>query len=461
MSARSTATLESIVARLERLPFLPAHLRVAMILAGGTFFDAFDSVTIGIVLTVIIASFKITFVTAGLLISGGYVGQFIGAVTFGVLAERYGRKPAFVWTLAIFGGFSLLAAFATNFQSLLILRVLQGIGLGAEVPVAGALINELVRGATRGRVIMAYESAFTWGLAATPILGGALISSLGPDRGWRTMFLLGSIPIAIAAIAARALPESPRWLASRGRVSEAETIVMALESEARARGTQLPDMPPVPPVAIKPTSLNEMFSPMYSRRTILSWTQWFTTYFTVYGYTVWLPLLYVRVGGLQPSHAIALTIIPGFAQVAVAYTISATIDRVGRKIWFAGGFAVAFAAMAIGAVLVSVLGLHGWPVLFWVGLFTAMGTGANAIGVYLYTPELFPTRMRAWATSTGSAANRIASVIAPIVVGALLGRGLGIAAVFGTFALVLLIGLIVMLTLGIETKNRLLEELSP
>jgi putative MFS transporter len=369
------------------------------------------------VLAVIPALFKIGLGTAGLLISGGYLGQFVGAIAFGFFAERYGRKPAFVWTLLLFGIFSALAALATTFNELLTWRILQGIGLGAEVPVAGALLNELLRGRTRGKVVMFYESVFTWGLLAAPLVGTAVTLGLPHDSAWRAMFWIGTLPVIVALIAWRALPESPRWLASHGRLAEADRIVTKLENDARANGQELAAPIVAPPVQIRPTSFAEMFSPQYRKRTILSWTQWFTTYFATYGYSVFLPILYVKVGGLPPNRAIALTIIPALGQVIVAYAVALSIDKAGRKPWF--------------------------------------------VGVYVCTPELFPTRMRALATSTGSAANRIASAIAPLCVGGLLGAGYGLGSVFGLFAVVLLIGLVTMLALGIETRNRILEELSP
>lgn len=453
-------TLESIVARLERLTFLPFHLRIAAILGVGTFFDAFDSLAIAIALTVIVTTFKINFVTAGLLISGGYLGQFIGALAFGWAGERYGRKPAFVASLAVFGFFSLLAAFATNFQNLLVLRIIQGLGLGAEVPLAGALFNEFVRGATRGKVVIIYESAFVWGLFASPLIGLALFAGLGPELGWRAVFLFGAIPFVVAFVAWKYLPESPRWLASKGRLAEASAIVDAMEGQARGRGHELAEMPQVPPVAQLPTRFGEMFSQQYWKRTVLIWTHWFTAYFAVYGYSVWLPLLYVRLGGLPPSKALALTIIPGLGQLICAYAVSLTIDSIGRKPWFIGGYAAAFVGAIWGYVAVALLHDHTWPVLFSAGFLMAVGCSISAIGVYLYTPELYPTRMRAWATSTGSAANRIASVIAPAIVGSLLGTTFGIGGVFIVFGLVILAGLVVMATLGIETRYRLLEELS-
>src|ERR1019366_5689800 len=144
---------DEIVARLERIPVGRFQLRLASMLGVGTFFDAFDALAIGVALTVILPSLHISFVNAGLLISAGYVGQFFGALIFGYLAERYGRKPAWIASTLIFSLFALAAALSWSFNSLLLARVLGGIGLGGEVPIAGALFNEYVRSKHRGLVV--------------------------------------------------------------------------------------------------------------------------------------------------------------------------------------------------------------------------------------------------------------------------------------------------------------------
>src|ERR687885_661872 len=131
---------DEIVARMERLPFGRFQLRLASLLGIGTFFDAYDSLAISVALTVIFTTLNIGFANAGLLIGAAYVGQFVGAITFGYLGERLGRKPTFVVALGVFGLFSLVTAFTWDFQSLLAARLLQG--LGAEVPLAAALFNE-------------------------------------------------------------------------------------------------------------------------------------------------------------------------------------------------------------------------------------------------------------------------------------------------------------------------------
>src|SRR3974390_1496643 len=152
------ARRSEILARLERLPFSRFHLPLAPILGVGTFFDAFDALTIATALAVVFNVLHINFLNAGLLISAAYVGQFVGAWGFGYLSEAYGRKFAFIVSLLLFGLMSVATAFAWDFQSLVICRVIQGLGLGGEVPVAGALFGEYLRTANRARIGLIYQS---------------------------------------------------------------------------------------------------------------------------------------------------------------------------------------------------------------------------------------------------------------------------------------------------------------
>jgi MFS transporter, putative metabolite:H+ symporter len=450
---------DNTVARLERLPFGRVHLRVAGLLGVGTFFDAFDSLVIATVLTVVISTFHVGFGSAGLLISAAYVGQFVGALTLGVVAERRGRRMAFILSLATFGVLSLVAALAWNFESLLVLWLLQGIGLGAEVPIAGALFNEFVRGRSRGRAVMIYESIFSWGILLAPLIGLLFFSLFGQELGWRLLFVFGALPVAVSVVAYFKLPESPRWLAERGRGAEAARLLDEMEADATARGTVLEQPQVTVAATVKPTRFGELFSPYYRRRTALSWVTWFCGYFILYGFSTWLPTLYVRLGGLPTGSALWLTVLVSAFYLVEIYVFALTVDRVGRKPWFVAGFALAVVGAAFGAVAI-LLGATAWPVLFVAGLLMGLGITPVTAGLYLYTPELYPTRMRAWATATGSSLNRVASAIGPILVGALLGAGLGLPSVFAAFGVVALVGMLVMAWLGIETKQRVLEELA-
>jgi MFS transporter, putative metabolite:H+ symporter len=459
MSEDTTRATDDTVARLERLPFGRVHFRIASLLGVGTFFDAFDSLAIAAVLTVVINTFHVGFGNAGLLISAAYVGQFIGAIALGVLAERHGRRLGFVVSLAVFGLLSLASAAAWNFESLLVLRLLQGIGLGAEVPIAGALFNEFVRGRSRGRAVMIYESIFSWGILLAPLIGILFFQVFGQALGWRLLFAFGGVPVIVAVIAYFKLPESPRWLAEQGRAGEASALLDRMEADARARGVTLPEPEVRVAAAVKPTRFGELFSPFYRRRTALAWVTWFCGYFILYGFSTWLPTLYVKLGGLPARNALALTAIVSFIYLIEVYIFAMTVDRIGRKPWFVGGFALSVVGGVVGAVAIS-MGATAWPVLFVAGLLMGLGISPVTAGLYLYTPELYPTRMRAWGTATGSSLNRVASAIGPILVGALLGAGLGLSTVFIMFGLVAAVGMAVMAWLGIETKQRVLEELA-
>lgn len=447
---------------MERLPFTRSHWRVAALLGTGTFFDAFDSLVIASALTVILITLHIDFVHAGTIISAAYLGQFVGAIVFGRLSETRGRRVAFLLSVAIFGLFSVVTAAVWNYESLLVFRFLQGIGLGAEVPVAGALFSEFVRGRTRGRVVMLYESLFAWGILLAPVVAIGLFAAVGNTLGWRLLFLVGGLPMVVAVVGYFKLPESPRWLAQHGRTSEADSVVTRLEEEAVASGQELPDIEVRPSGPVVATRFRELFSTRYRRRTALTWVQWFCSYFVTYGYTVWLPTLYVKVGGLSVTHSLALTIVTSAIGLASTYTFALTVDRVGRKPYFTSGFLLGVAGAVLGIVLTATTSDRGvWVPLFVASILLQIGIGWSNVGVYLYTPELFPTRMRAWATAAGSSMNRIASIIAPIVVGAILGAGLGVTSVFALFGAVAAVGGVVMATIGVETKGRTLEELSP
>jgi len=182
-----------LLGRVEQVPLNRFHFRVAGMLGVGTFFDSFDGLILAVALTATLQALGAPMSVAGVLIAAGYLGQIIGAIGFGFVSERYGRKIAFVVSSGIFGLLSLVAVFAWNVESLMIIRLLQGIGLGAEVPVAAAMFNEFVRAKARGRIVMIYESLFGWGILAASLVGGLLLAVFPPHNAWRYLFLIGGI----------------------------------------------------------------------------------------------------------------------------------------------------------------------------------------------------------------------------------------------------------------------------
>lgn len=440
------------------------HLKAAMVLGSGTFFDAYDGLAMATALSVAFVSLKINFVNAGILLGTAYLGQFIGAILVGFLADLWGRKVCFVLSVLWFGVFAVATAMAWDFPSLLWLRIIQGIGLGAEVPVAAALFSEILNRTARGRNYILYQNVFGLGVMLTPLVGAGLISAFGAELGWRIVLGVGGLAVLVAPWALRALPESPRWLVNKGRRDDAERVVSALERSYQRDGRPLPPFAPVPRPDTAPTRFRELLRPPYRRRTALLWTMFGTSYFVIYAFTVWLPTLYVRVGGLPPTQSLLLTAINGSVYVLSGFALAATVDRLGRRRVFTTCFAIAASAMLLGVVAVAGLGQTGWPVLFMVTLLVTVGIYPASIGCYLYGPELFPTRMRAWAIGTGSGIQRLATALAPIIVGALVTAGgsgtRGIALVFGMLACVALAGVVALATLGVETTGLVLETAS-
>lgn len=457
----AAATATDIPARIERIPVGRFHYRLAGTLGVGTFFDGFDSTSIAVILTVLIAYFDISTGQAGILVAAGYLGQFVGALVIGALADRFGRRPAFLLSLLTFGILSALCALAWSAPSLGALRAVQGLGLGAEVPVAATLVNEYLGARNRGRIAVTYQSTFNWGLLAAPVVGIVALRAFGEDAGWRVLLAVGALPVLVAAYAWFRLPESARWLAERGRRAEAEGYVRRMEQEAAARGVVLAAPPASPPpAAAGRLRLGELFAPAYRRRTLMLAAIWFLSFFVGYGYAVWMPTLYVRVGGLATTQALGLTVLVGALQLAMVYLTAFLADRIGRKPLLTWGFVIMTAGALVGFVGVGVLGVHAWPMLLATAALFAVGATAPTSTLYLYTAELYPTRMRAWATSACSSVNRLASILSPLLVGGLLGTSLGAGAVFLSFALACAVALAVVVVAAVETRRRPLEEIS-
>ena len=227
-----------ITARLERLPLTSWQIKARLIVGVATFFDAFDFLIIAYALPVLIPAWSLKPQHAGFLISAGALGQLAGAIFFGRVADRIGRLRAMVVTIFIYGIFSLCCAASWSYMSLLIFRVIQGFGLGGEVPVAASYINEIAKAKTRGRFFLLYEIVFPIGLMIAAFAGYWIV----PHFGWRWLFVVGSPVAAIAIYMRWALPESPRWLASVGRNEEAEKAMVLIEERVkRAYGADLPE----------------------------------------------------------------------------------------------------------------------------------------------------------------------------------------------------------------------------
>ena len=202
-TASSAGSVDNIVARIERLPTSWWHVKTRIVVGVATFFDAFDAIAIATVLPVLVPMWKLRGPDIGFMISAGYVGQLAGALLFGWIGERFGRMPAMIGSIAVFGVMSLVCAFAWDYNSLLWFRTLQGVGLGGEVPVAATYISELTRAKNRGRFVLLYELVFPIGLVAVSTSAIWVV----PNLGWQWMFYIGALPAILALSLRVLLPE--------------------------------------------------------------------------------------------------------------------------------------------------------------------------------------------------------------------------------------------------------------
>src|ERR1700688_715028 len=229
-----------IAARMERLPLSRWHHKMRLIVGSANFSDAFDALTIAYVLPVLIPLWHLGEAEIRLLISVGYVGQVIGGVLSGWLADRHGRVPVMTANLMFFSLMSFACVFAPNYATLFTLRFLQGIGLGGEVPIANTYVSEFARSKGRGRFVLMQQLMFPIGLTTVGLVGIFVV----PLLGWQWLFVLGGLPVVLALPMIRVLPESPRWLASRGRDDEADRVLTRIEGLVSANGAVA--LPPIP-----------------------------------------------------------------------------------------------------------------------------------------------------------------------------------------------------------------------
>lgn len=445
---------DRVLARLERIPVSWWHVRARIILGSATFFDAFDLLAISFALPVLAGEWQLSPQQIGLLLASTFAGQLVGALVSGWFAERYGRIFVANITIGIFATMSLACAFAWGPGSMMAFRFLQGVGLGGEVPVATTYITELARAEGRGRFYLLYEMVFSVGILAAGLIGVLLV----PNFGWQSMFYIGSIPGLLVFFLRRLLPESPRWLLSRGRVADADAVVSGIENFVTARGVALPPVRQISNVVVVQAAsrLAELFEGRYLRRTLTMWAMWFCAFSTGYGLNTWLPTLFRTVFKLPLTQSLNYGLITGVAGLVGTALCALTVDKIGRRTWLTAGLLCGGATLLV----IWAIGPSTAGVLLALVCLTGFFISGVAQTLNLYTPELYPTRMRAAGACIGGAWQRVAAVLGPIVVGALL-PAFGLGSVFVYFGGIAVLGGVIAFLWATETKGRVLEELSP
>ncbi|WP_207004618.1 MFS transporter [Trinickia mobilis] len=456
-SARAAAgaieavTQGSIIARLERLPANAMQVRARILIGLATFFDGFDVIAIAVTLPLLIHKWGLTPGQVAFLIGSGAIGQLIGALLFPWLAQRHGRVRAIAWSSGIIGIASIASGFAPTFVAFVVLRIIQGIGLGGEIPVAATYINEITRAHGRGRFVMLYEIVFPIGLLGAMIAGAWIV----PRFGWETMYFIGAVPLVLFFVLAKLVPESPRWLAERGRMAEADSAVSAFEASVKG------PLAPVRQIAEFEALMHrhpkrrvqDLFSRAYLKRTIAVATIWVTAGFIQYGLSTWLPTIYKTVYHASLQLALNLGVLGWVLGVLGSLTCALIVDKVGRKPVITWSFVLCTLSLILAAVF------HGESV-YVVAAFCSLALAFMSSGfitAYVYTPELYPTSIRVSGVGLGSAVLKITAIFSPALVSQTMGGNLITA--FAMFAAVPFVAALAVHFLGIETKGKVLEQL--
>lgn len=379
----------------------------------GWLFDALDVGILSFVVAALAVDWNLTPTQMGWIGSVNSIGMAVGAVLCGILADKYGRKNVFMWTLLIFSLASGLSAFTTTLTAFLILRFIIGAGLGGELPVASTLVSESVEPHERGRIVVLLESFW----AAGWILAAVISYFIIPEYGWRVALVLTAIPALYAVYLRVKLPDSKKY--------------EAISKEARTSVMQ---------------NIKMVWTKKYARATTMLWVLWFMVVFSYYGMFLWLPSVMVM-KGFSLIQSFEYVLIMTLAQLPGYFTAAWLIEKMGRK-WVLAVYltGTALSALAFGfATDATMLVMFGMLLSFFnLGAWGAM---------YAYTPENYPTMIRGTGVGLAAGVGRVGGVIGPLVVGSLTAAGYGLGSIFTIFAIAIALAVIAVLVLGKETKQ--------
>lgn len=450
--------MSMISARIERLPFSGFHRRLLLMGGLGYTFDAMDAAVLAFLLPVLRAQWGLTSVQTGVLGSGTFIGYFVGAMLAGMLGDIIGRRKVMMYALVIYCAASLASALANDWGFFLATRIVAGLGTGAESAIVAPFLSEFVARRYRGSFTGSLAGFFSFGFVAAALLG-YLVIPLAPDA-WRVVMVITALPILMLLWWRRALPESPRWLEVRERHAEADAIVSQMEAEATKAGLQLE--PPVPlrdgyvPRAAGRASVvanvKALWSAKLARITAMTWLMWLSITFSYYAFFTWIPGLLVQ-SGMTITRSFSYSLVIYLGQIPGYFSGAWLNEKIGRQ-------ATISSYMILGGISALGLALTGTDTGIMVsGILLSFFMNGTYAGVYAYTPEVFPTDVRATGTGLASSIGRLGAIAAPILVGYVY-PPFGFAGVFGATTLVLLIGAMAVLLMGVPTRGRSLEDIA-
>ncbi|ARA98210.1 MULTISPECIES: MFS transporter [Geobacillus] len=378
----------------------------------GWLFDAMDVGMLSFLMAALQKDWNLNAGQVGWIGSINSIGMAVGALLFGLLADRIGRKNVFIITLLLFSVGSGLSALTTTLAAFLVLRFLIGMGLGGELPVASTLVSEAVPAADRGRVVVLLESFWAGGWLLAALISYFVI----PTYGWRVALWLAAVPALYAIYLRLQLPDSPRFVATK----KEETIW---------------------------SNIAKVWSAPYRKETTMLWLLWFCVVFSYYGMFLWLPSVMVM-KGFSLIQSFEYVLIMTLAQLPGYFSAAWLIERAGRKFVLTTYLLGTAASAYFFGTAESLVGLMA------AGIFLSFFNLGAWGALYAYTPEQYPTSIRATGAGMAAAFGRIGGIFGPLLVGSLVTQGVSVTAIFTLFCLSVLVAVLAVAVLGKETKQQ-------
>jgi MFS transporter, putative metabolite:H+ symporter len=453
----------AILARLDRLPGTRHIWRLIALLSLGGMFELYDLfmtayVVPGLMKAGLLTNVKLSiFAGPALFVAATFTGLFIGTLFFGYVADRYGRRTIFTYSMLWYSAATLVMAFQDTGLGVSLWRLIAGIGIGVELVTIDTFVSELVPKSMRGRAF-AFNQAVQF--SVVPVVAFVAyqlvpISPFGID-GWRWVVVIGSTGALFVWLIRRAVPESPRWLINQGRLDEAEAVTASIEAKVMADlgGAPLP-MPGSHSVekAEPRGRLSEVFEPRYRGRTVMLMIFQFFQTFGFYGFAAWVPTLIAQQTGINLAASLLYSFIIAIANPFGPLLAMSFADRFERKWQLVG------AACCIGVFGMLFSFQSTMPLLILFGVLITLSNNVLSYSFHGYQSELFPARIRARAVGFTYSLSRISAVFASFIIGFFL-QTAGTKGVFGLIAFAMLIVVISIGGWGPRTLDLELEEIS-
>jgi putative MFS transporter len=449
--------VSTISGRIERLPFGRFHKRLLLMGGLGYTFDAMDAAIVAFVLPVLRHDWALTSVQTGVLGSGNFIGYFFGALCAGTLGDLIGRRKVMMWALLLYSAATVVSAMTNTWPAFLASRIVAGIGTGAESAIIAPYLAEFVARRYRGLFTGSLAGFFSFGFVGAALLGYFIVPVFA--EGWRIVLYITALPVVMLLWWRRALPESPRWLDSRGRHADADVVLNKIENEFAAQGVALPQPElqgpsgaTAAPTGTLVANFRALWAGRQARITSMTWLMWLAITFSYYAFFTWIPGLLVQRGmSITQSFGYSVTIY--LAQIPGYFSASWFNERIGRQATIAS-YMVLGGVCALGMAFANTANE-----IMVAGICLSFFMNGTYAGVYAYTAEVFPTAVRTTGTGLASAIGRIGAIVSPILVGYMFPK-FGFGGVFGMTTGVLLFGALAVLVMGVPTRGRSLEEIA-